>query len=129
MSKLIRNIVMLGIVTILLATNVGQAFAASASILSTRFSLYRWDGPMYLDVNANCSYREFVDIDGYVDYWDSGSAVNGSRRVWLYPLSPRTTRTVTISCHSSPDHGVYWQYSIWFSGATMRISRTAVGSF
>ncbi len=128
MKNLFKKMTILAIaLTLFFTTTTNTAFAASSNINSTRFSLYRWDGPMYLDVSANCSNNAFVDVNGY-DYAVRGGPMNGSWRVW-FQFGPRTTNTVIISCQSTPDHGVYWQYSVYYSGNQMRIYRTAVGSY
>ena len=56
----IKKFIFISFALVLLFTSVSQAFAAS--ITSSRFYLYRNDGPMYIDFRANCSQLAAVDV-------------------------------------------------------------------
>jgi hypothetical protein len=103
------------------------ASAASSTIKYVRFSLYGWDGPMYVDVNGVCSYNVNLAINGQPSNNKNGS-LNGTWRAWL-AIAPRTNNTIKIWCSSTYNHGVYWIYSVYYSGNQMWIYRTATGSF
>jgi len=118
----LRTLALLVILASLLAANSGQALAAT--IYSSRFSLYRWDGPLYIDFNAKCTELAAIDIVNSSNDLYHGP-LNGNWRAWP-KLTPRKTYTLYLICQDKGGHGRSWEYSVWYSGSTMRVYRTRV---
>lgn len=109
------------VLTIMLFASVNSASAASIS--STRFSLYRWDGPMYIDFSASCSQLAAMDVLGDGGRLDQQrGALNGTWRIWT-SLKPRTTYTIDLICQDTSGRGTVWEYKVYFSGGSMNVSR------
>ena len=123
----IKKFIFISFALVLLSTSVSQAFAAS--ITSSRFYLYRNDGPMYIDFSANCSQLAAVDVHNDGGRLDKQrGALNGTWRGWM-SLSPRTNYTLDLVCQDTSGRGTAWRYNVWFSGNTMRVNLTHVLSW
>lgn len=105
-----------------LATATGKA-----KIRSVKFSLYKSNGPIYVDVNGYCPAKT------YVAYWptnDSTQAIelaksgllNGSTRFWP-EMQPKTRYDVEIGCVEGNDEGVSRYYRVSFQGNRISVIR------